>query len=89
VRLTLLYRAYCHLCDEMLAALRPLAAAGGAAIDVVDVDAPENAALEAAWGDKVPALFAGRPEGGILLCWYHLDRSQVEAAVGQAAGKRD
>ena len=38
VTLTLLVRAYCHLCDEMLAGLRPLVA-GGTRIAVVDVDA--------------------------------------------------
>jgi thioredoxin reductase (NADPH) len=59
VTLTLLTRAYCHLCDEMLEALRPLAAAHAASIRVVDVDA--DASLEAAFGDDVPVLFAGDP----------------------------
>ncbi len=60
--LTLLSRAYCHLCDEMLAALRPIADAHGASIHVVDVDA--DPALEAAYGDDVPVLFAGDPGDG-------------------------
>ena len=39
MRFTLLSRSYCHLCDEMLEALRPVAA--GTPVDVIDVDAPE------------------------------------------------
>jgi len=81
--LTLASRAYCHLCDDMLAALRPLAAAHGATIEVVDVDA--DPALEAAWGDSVPALFLGAPAAGTLLCRYHLDAGRVEAALDAAA----
>jgi hypothetical protein len=52
VKLTLLTRAYCHLCDEMLAAVRPLAAARGAIVAVVDVDT--DPALERAFGELVP-----------------------------------
>ena len=59
--LTLLTRAYCHLCDEMLAAVRPLAAASGAILAVIDVDA--NPWLERLYGDRVPVLFAGDPDG--------------------------
>jgi thioredoxin reductase (NADPH) len=77
--LTLAIRAYCHLCDDMLAALRPLAVAHGATIEVVDVDA--HPALEAAWGDSVPALFLGAPAAEALLCRYHLDAERVVAAL--------
>ncbi len=80
--LTLASRAYCHLCDEMLAELRPLAAAHGASIEVVDVDA--DPALEAAWGDSVPALFLGSPAPGTLLCRYRLDAACVAAALAGA-----
>jgi hypothetical protein len=87
--LTLLSRAYCQLCDEMIEALRPIAAAAGATIEVIDVDAATNAALDAAWGDKVPVLFAGAPDTGIVLCYYHLDRAQVEAVLAGAGRTRD
>ena len=81
VTLTLLVRAYCHLCDEMLAALRPIAAAHAAALEVVDVDA--DPALEAAYGELVPVLFAGGPGTGEELCRYRLDRVRVlEALAG-------
>jgi hypothetical protein len=86
MKLTLLSRAYCHLCDKMLAAARPLAAALGAAIDVVDVDDPANAALEAEWGDRVPALFAGRPAAEALVCHYRLDAARLERFLRQGRG---
>jgi hypothetical protein len=82
LHLTLLTRAYCHLCDDMLAAVRPLAAARGASVVVVDVDG--NPALEEAFGDLVPVLFAGDPGNGVELCHYRLDRSRVEAALAGA-----
>ena len=83
VTLTLLVRAYCHLCDEMLAGLRPLAD-GRAHITVVDVDAPGNEGLEAAFGDRVPALFAGAPGSETLLCTIRLAPAAVRAALAGA-----
>ena len=87
--LTLLVRAYCHLCDEMLAELEPMAHACGAIIDVVDVDAPEHAALEAEWGDRVPALFAGKAGAENLLCHFRLDRERVGGALSAPAPGAD
>lgn len=86
-RLTLLARAYCHLCDEMLAELRPLAQAHRLPVDVVDVDAAENAALEARWGDRVPVLFLGPPADGGALCHYRLDGAAVLAALRKLASQ--
>ena len=85
MKLTLLTRAYCHLCDEMAEALGPIASAGGAAVDLIDVDAPGHEALEEAWGDRVPALFAGDPADGVLLCATRLDPERVQAVLGAAA----
>jgi hypothetical protein len=82
--LTLLTRAYCHLCDEMLAAVTPLAAARGATLAVVDVDA--NPWLERLYGDRVPVLFAGEPTDGRELCHGRLDRKQVEVALQVPTG---
>ena len=79
--LTLLGRAYCHLCDEMLAALAPLGAAHGAVVAVVDIDAPAHAHLEAEWGERVPVLFAGPPAAANELCHWRLDASRVAAAL--------
>jgi thioredoxin reductase (NADPH) len=86
MRFTLLSRAYCHLCDEMLTALTPMAAAHRAAIDVIDVDDAGNAGLASAWGDRVPILFAGDPDPANELCHYRIDRRRVEAALAGIAG---
>jgi thioredoxin reductase (NADPH) len=79
MRLTLLSRAYCHLCDEMEAALRPLI--GATPLDILDVDAPGHAALEAAYGDAVPVLFAGEPNARNELCRHRLDAGRLAAAL--------
>ena len=80
--LTLLSRAYCHLCDEMQAALAPLAARHGAKVVVIDVDA--HPALEARYGERVPVLLAGTPHAGVELCHYRLDAAAVLRALGEA-----
>jgi hypothetical protein len=86
LKLTLLTRAYCHLCDEMLAAVGPLAAARGARVVVVDVDA--DPALEKTFGELVPVLFAGDPATGVELCHHHLDPARVEEALSGAGDAR-
>ena len=82
LRLTLLSRAYCHLCDEMQAAVAPIAAAHGATLSVVDVDADQT--LEAVYGDRVPVLFLGAPGSGIELGHYVCDIAHVSAALAAA-----
>ncbi|HWX12464.1 MAG TPA: glutaredoxin family protein [Trinickia sp.] len=74
-RLTLYGRAWCHLCEEMLAVLEPLAAEFGASVDVVDVDA--DPALEARYDELVPVLVCD----GVELSRYRLDAARVRAAL--------
>jgi Glutaredoxin-like domain (DUF836) len=74
-RLTLLVRAYCHLCDDMRDALTPLAARFGWAIDEIDIDA--DATLEKQWGDSVPVLLVGKSE----LCRHRIDAVVVAALL--------
>ena len=81
LRLTLLVRAYCHLCDDMREALAPLAAHARATIVEIDVDA--DSALEARFGDRVPLLLEGGVDGREL-CHYTLDRERVRAALAAA-----
>ena len=81
LRLILLSRAYCHLCDEMETAVRPLA--GCALLEVIDIDAPEHAALEAAFGDLVPVLFRDVAVAANEICRYRLDRDKLERALAR------
>jgi Glutaredoxin-like domain (DUF836) len=73
-RFTLYSRSYCHLCEDMLHALRALEAPGRPfRVDVVDVDA--DPALVERFDELVPVLFGdlGQPE----LCHYFLDEAAV------------
>ena len=73
LRLTLYGRSYCHLCDEMIAALEPLRKEFGFGVENVDVDS--DVALEQRFGQLVPVLMHGDTE----LCHYHLDAAKVRA----------
>jgi thioredoxin reductase (NADPH) len=82
VRLTLITRVYCHLCDEMREALAPLAADAGAGVEEIDVD--DDPELEARWGEHVPVLLAGERE----LCRHRLDRAALVAYLAAASVAR-
>jgi hypothetical protein len=73
LRLTLYGRGYCHLCDEMLAALNALRGEFDFAGEVVDVDS--DPVLEQRFGILVPVLM----HADIELCHYHLDTGKVRA----------
>lgn len=76
--LTLLIRAYCHLCDDMRAALAPIAAQAGAAVIAHDVDS--DPLLETKFGDRVPVLLLGDIDG-TELCHFTLDAARVRRAL--------
>lgn len=80
--LTLLVRAYCSLCDEMRAALAPIAARHGALVVELDVDA--DAVLEEAYGELVPVLLLGPWGDTREVCHYRLDVDVVERALVEA-----
>ena len=71
--LTVYGRGYCHLCDDMIAALHALQGRFTFDVKVVDVDADD--ALEARFGEKVPVLMCDEQE----LCHYFLDEPVVTA----------
>ena len=75
-RLVLYGRAYCHLCDDMAAALQVLAAQYDFNLESVDVDAhPE---LEARYGELVPVLTDAE---GDEICHYFLDIGALTARL--------
>jgi thiol-disulfide isomerase/thioredoxin len=75
-RLTLYGRTYCHLCDDMLAALEAMRSEFRFDVDVVDVDA--DPALEALYDELVPVLTVGEK----VLCHYFLDAAAVREYLG-------
>jgi thioredoxin reductase (NADPH) len=75
--LTLYGRSYCHLCDDMAAALEPLQRELGFGLAWVDVD--RDPELEARLGERVPVLAHGDAE----LCHYFLDAPRVRAYLAR------
>ncbi|VVD97677.1 glutaredoxin family protein [Pandoraea anhela] len=71
---TLYGRKWCHLCDDMLAALEAMRPAWDFSVTVVDVDS--DPALEAKYDEIVPVLALGARE----LCRYRFDVDAVAAA---------
>ena len=76
--LTLYGRKWCHLCDDMLAALEAMRPAWDFSVTVVDVDS--DPVLEAQYDEIVPVLALGDRE----LCRYRFDAAAVVAALQSA-----
>ncbi len=70
-------RGYCHLCDDMIAALRRMQDRFSFDLSIIDVDS--DAALETQFGEKVPVLMCGDRE----LCHYFLDEPVVTAFLSE------
>jgi thiol-disulfide isomerase/thioredoxin len=82
LRFTLYSRSWCHLCEDMLAALQAFMAREGRpySVDVVDVDADPG--LVARFDELVPVLY-GDPTGPEL-CHYFLDEAALRRHLAQA-----
>lgn len=78
LRLTLLSRSYCHLCDDMLASVTALRAEFGFEIDVIDVDSAPL--LEARYGEDVPVLLHRDRE----LARHRLDARELRRYLAHA-----
>lgn len=77
LRFKVFARSYCHLCADMIEALRPWQERLGFSVEVLDVDADPQ--LEARYGERVPVL-AG-PEGEEI-CHYFLDAGALQRYFG-------
>lgn len=74
MRLTLVSRADCELCDRFLEDLEALRArAALPPVEVVDVDVDADALLQRRWGLKVPVLLLD----GALVCGPRLDAAEL------------
>ena len=85
VRFTLYSRSYCHLCEDMLAALQAMAPAGAPfEVEVVDIDFDPgvDGALLARFDELVPVLF-GADSDAPELCHYRLDHAAVAAYLAK------
>jgi len=77
--LTLYTRAGCHLCEEMKAALAPIAREFGARLSEVDVDQSDE--LRALYGNDVPVLFLGSRKAAK----HRLDERQMRQQLERAS----
>ena len=75
-RLVLYSRSCCHLCDQMLAALR-LQLGADFPVAIVDVDG--DPVLKARYGERVPLLANGDKE----LCCYRYDSERLAAYLSE------
>lgn len=73
-QLTLLSCPGCHLCEQLLAQLQPLAQTLGFEIEIRDVDEDEQTL--ARWGREIPVLLNARGEE---LCRHTLDVVAIHA----------
>jgi hypothetical protein len=81
MKFTLYSRSYCHLCDDMLHALRALQPPDRPfEVDVIDVDA--EPALVERFDELVPVLYGRLDEPE--LCHYFLDPVAVEKYLDRA-----
>ncbi len=75
--LVLYSRAWCHLCEEMLAEIETLRAEFDFAVSVLDVDSDPE--LERRFGDCVPVLSHGEHE----LARTRLDKGSLRAYLSR------
>lgn len=81
IRFTLYSRSYCHLCEDMLVALRALVG-DAVAVDVIDVDA--DPALVELYDELVPVLVGHRDgEPPLQLCHYFLNENKVSEFIAR------
>jgi len=79
--LTVYARGYCHLCDDMIAALCTLQGRFVFEIKVVDVDS--DATLEGRYDEWVPVLMGSENGHERELCHYFLDELVVTAFLAK------
>lgn len=78
IRFTVYSRSWCHLCEDMLNALRAFPIGEAHAIEALDVDADPH--LLARYDELVPVLVARRAGGDETeICHYHLDVAALRA----------
>lgn len=75
--LTVYGREECHLCQDMIAALRKMQTDASFTLDIIDVD--DDSDLQARYRALVPVLMADGKE----ICHYHLDMAALEKVLGR------
>ncbi|MEP7156802.1 MAG: glutaredoxin family protein [Betaproteobacteria bacterium] len=79
LKLTVLSRSYCHLCDDMITALENFRGRFSLVMEVVVMDVDAHPELETQWGDRVPVLLLGDRE----ICHYFLDEAKLQECISE------
>ncbi len=83
IQFILYSRTYCHLCDDLLAALTALKTEYSFDVSVLDVDA--DLLLLEQYDELVPVLVGKQAGVETRLCHYFFDEGKVRAFLAQAA----
>jgi len=78
-RIVLHVRPGCHLCGPARETVRAVAAETGTEWREVDITGPQSADLEAAFGDKVPAVTVD----GALVAYWRVDPGVLRRALAR------
>lgn len=81
--LILYSREYCHLCQDLLAALENLRVEQGGNFEVSVVDIDLDPLLVSRYDELVPVLVAGTGDNARELCRYFLDVTAVRAYLAE------
>jgi glutaredoxin len=83
IGLTIYSRPGCHLCDEMKAIVRRVAASADAPIDIEEVDISTDPGLEARYGLEIPVLLVD----GKKAAKYRVSEADLRKIVTARRGK--
>ena len=79
IRLTLMTRPGCRLCDEMKAVIREVRQRAGwhGRIGLTEIDISTDPELERTWGSEIPVLLCGGQE----IARHRISAAQLAAAI--------
>ncbi len=75
LRLTLVGRRYCSLCDKMREALSGCASTNAISLELLEIDLDEYPQWEDQFGERVPILMLAEMPTGVEICHYHFDET--------------
>jgi Glutaredoxin-like domain (DUF836) len=84
LRLTLVGRSYCSLCDKMRVSLADYAKINDISLQLAEIDLDDFPQWEDKFGERVPILMLADAPNGAEICHYHFD----EAAFMQHTAKQ-
>ncbi len=72
-------RKECHLCKDMIRALRSIQEQSAFEFEIIDID--KDTQLISRYGERIPVLLASKD--GTEICHYHLDQTALDAYLSK------